>query len=233
MKLVHRIVVAAALAWFGSAGLALAEPISITSGAITIPPNAFEFAHVTLSGTDGVRPFALNGSISDVSFGVDQCRPCFPGSTDFSIRIGAFGAVEGDVAYGSESYRAGGSIVLDEEGSLSLEILGRATLPSSLPAVGDVATVTAPFTMTGRLFPPLIGGGRSNPLVGSGLATLQLFGDPIGDPAAAWAFRSAEYRLIDATRPGPVPEPATILLCGSGLVIAAMRRLRKANGTNG
>jgi hypothetical protein len=232
MKLVHRIVVATVLTWCPSAELALAEPISITSGVITIPEHSFEFADLTLSGTDGVRRFAFDGFISGISFGAQECRPCFPGGTDFSIHIPAFGAIRGDVTYGTESYRTGGSIVADEEGSLNLLILGRATLPSSLPAVGELATVTAPFTMTGHLVPPFSGGGRSNTLVGSGVATLQLFGDPIGDPVAAWAFRSGEYRFTSATDPGPVPEPATILLCGSGLALAVLRRRRKANRTN-
>jgi hypothetical protein len=229
MKLVHRIVVATVLAWCPSTDLAVAEPISITSGAITLPPGAFDFAHMTLSGSDGVRLFAFNGFISGVSFGVYECRPC---RTDFSIRIPAFGAIEGDVTYGPESYRTGGSIVADEEGSLNLLILGRATLPSSLPAVGELATVTAPFTMTGHLAPPFGGGGRSNTLVGSGMATLQLFGDPGGSQGPEWAFGSGEYRFTGPTDPGPVPEPATILLCGSGLALAVLRRRRKANATN-
>jgi hypothetical protein len=228
MDRVHRIVVATVLAWFAATGLAVAEPISITSGIITLGRE--ESAPITLSGTDGARLFAVNGDITDISFAAHECLPCVPGRPDFSIDIFAFGAIRGDVTYGTDSYHVGG--INDEDGALNLTILGRATLPASLPAVGDVATVTAPFTMTGVLFPPFGGSGRSNTLVGSGVATLQLFGDPIGDPVAAWAFLSGEYRFTGATDPGPVPEPATILLCGSGLALAVLRRRRKANATN-
>jgi hypothetical protein len=106
-------------------------------------------------------------------------------------------------------------------------ILGRAALPS--PPAAGVATVTARLTMTGRLFAPFHNVGRD--LVGSGAATVQLVSDPsVPEQGPAWAFSSAEYRFSGATNPGPVPEPATILLCGSGLAPAVLRRRRKANG---
>jgi hypothetical protein len=229
MKLVHRIVVAAVLAWLGSSGLALAEPISITSGVISLTRDPTTSVPMTLSGTDGVRSFAFNGLLEgDLSYGAHTCDPCGATATDFSIAIPAFSASHGDVTYGSESYTV--ERVFDD-GELHVFILGRAPLPPSPPAVGDVATVTAPFTMTGALFPPFGSGGRANTLVGSGVATLELFVDSSGSQGPAWTFHSGEYRFT-AADPGPVPEPATILLCGSGLAFAALRRRRKANGTN-
>jgi hypothetical protein len=77
MHRVHRIVVAAVLAWFAATGLAVAEPISITSGIITLGRE--ESAPITLSGTDGARLFAVNGDITDISFGAHECLPCFQG----------------------------------------------------------------------------------------------------------------------------------------------------------
>jgi len=230
MKRVHRIVVAAVLGWFASAGLATAEPISITSGVLTLSSDQTASVPMTLSGTDGVRSFAFRGFIeSDLAHGVYECKPCGRTATGFSIAIPGFGASHGDVTYGSESYTVG---KVFEDGGLNVFILGRATLPSSLPEVGDVATVTAPFTMTGGLFAPFDSGGRDSTLVGSGVATLQLFGDPGNEQGPAWAFRAGEYRFTGGAVPGPVPEPATIFLCGSGLALAVLRRRRNANGTN-
>jgi hypothetical protein len=227
MKLVHRIVVAAVLASLGSSGLALAEPISITSGVIALTRDATAHSPMTLSGTDGVRSFAFSGLLeSQVNYEARDCNPCGATATDFSIAILTNGGSHGDVTYGPESYTVGGF----EDGGLSVFILGRAALPPSPPAAG-VATVTAPFTMTGRLFAPFDNVGRE--LVGSGVATVQLVSDPsVPEQGPAWAFSSAEYRFTGAADPGPVPEPATILLCGSGLAFAVLRRRRKANGAH-
>jgi hypothetical protein len=226
MKLVHRIVVAAVLAWLGSSGLALAEPISITSGVLTLLRQTNHGLPMTLTGTDGVRSFAFSGLVEgDLAWGAEECRPCRPTATDLSIVApGAF--AHGEVTYGPDSYTVPGG---DFDGAfLTVQILGRASIPPSPPAV-DVATVTAPFTMTGFLGAPFSGGQQSrNTLVGSGVATVQLVNDTSFSPAA-WFFNSAEYRFT-AADPGPVPEPATILLCGSGLALAVLRRRRKANG---
>jgi hypothetical protein len=226
MKLVHRFVVATVLAWCPSTDLAVAEPISITSGVTRLTRDQTASMPMTLWGTDGVRSFAFSGLLGgDSGWGAHTCDPCRATATDFSIDLSVSPSF-GDVTYGSEGYRVPAEF--PEDPNLYVSIRGRAPLPPSPPAVGDVATVTAPFTMTGALFPPF--GGRANTLVGSGVATLDLRVDPFGSEGPVWGFRSGEYRFTDATSPAPVPEPATILLCGSGLALAVLRRRRKANG---
>lgn len=230
MGRLRRVLLLLAMVSMAGGTFAAAEPIIITTGSITLPQDTFDPEQpITLSGSDGVRPFTLIGDIDsdDSNLAAYTCRPCVEGTTQLSINIAAFGTVHGDVTYGSESYVTGsGTSNSPDQGLLSIEIVGALSLSALPPAPGEVVTITAPFTMTGSLLAPeLPGGGRSNQLLGSGMADVRLFGDPV-DGVPLWSFHSAEYRFLTSESPNPVPEPASMLLLGSGLTALAVRRGR-------
>jgi hypothetical protein len=114
MKLVHRIVVAAVLAWLGSSGLALAEPISITSGVIALTRDATAHSPMTLSGTDGVRSFAFSGLLeAQVNYEARDCNPCGATATDVSIAILTNGGSHVTSRTGQKATRWGDSKMAD------------------------------------------------------------------------------------------------------------------------
>jgi hypothetical protein len=98
----------------------------------------------------------------------------------------------------------------------SLELDGMTTLP---PVTGPSIVITAPFMVNERsLFEPP--DARSVPLRGKGVATLTLHANP---SFPVWEFSQLRYTF---QAPAPVPEPATLVLVGSGLV-GTLLRFRK------
>jgi len=204
--------------WLSLARPADAEPILIRMGGIdfdtTGPPglslSGDAFFLVSLFPTQG-SPLA--------------CVPpggCAPGtSVSLSLVLGApsldFDLGSGFAVVGENSY---GAIVGDRvkfRGQLSFDA---ATLP--VPD-GDRVRLTSPFVLTGSIaafqdassIVPLF----QADVTGSGIASLVLQRNPLG----VYQFQAFDYRIQD-----PVPEPATLLLFGSGVAGLAIRRYRRA-----
>jgi len=215
---------AAAILGTSVPGIASAEPVTITSGFISVPPRLS--SPTQLEGSDGVLPFAFMGFISSASsISLRNCTPCSPTATMISLAISTAGLdVPGTVTYGDDTYQAGG-LDIETQGAVALNITGLAPLPPAPSTPNELATVTAPFELAASHFaPPCCGRFPSgNDLRGSGIATVSLFADPtVGVPV--WAFRSAVYQFGNQA---PIPEPASFVLLASGLAGIMVRRLRK------
>lgn len=125
--------------------------------------------------------------------------------------LATFGGVSFQLGLGPPATNA--SALVDFTGSvLAPEFDGAATV-----------TLTAPFDLVGvfRHFTcPLCPLPGTEDLIGGGIAELTLgrFAGPIGD---LWGYRSISYELH------PVPEPASLLLVGSGLVAVGVMGWRR------
>ena len=206
--------------------LTSADPVTITSGTISVPPGLASLP-IQLLGTDGVLPFSFTGQISNSShIEVRSCRPCDANATMVSLGLQSNGLdVTGMLSYGDDHYGVGN--LADTYGNVFLIISGSALLPPPPSTINQLATITGGFALDRAFFQPPIRGGPFNPgntLLGSGVATVSLFAEDIGG-ALHWSLSSAEYRFSE---PAPTPEPASFLLLLSGLAGVALRR-RKIN----
>ena len=233
MRLYLRPAIAAAILWAAGLSLASADPVTITSGSITVT-GATGFSPVQLQGTDGVSPFTFTGGIApDSIIAVRHCsiNPCGLTETSLSLAINSSGGdMPGTLIYGEDSYRVGGTS--DSVGSLIFLISGFVLLPPPPSAVDLVATLTGGFQLdpSSRFTRPIDGGPFQHSgalLSGAGLATVTL-GTEVVSGVPHWVFRTAEYRFGDTV---PTPEPASMVLLFSGLVGIALQRRRRGRAT--
>jgi hypothetical protein len=199
-----------------SAAPARADQIALTGGILDLQVFSGTLAGGLIS-VIGDRGFTFTGSMSG-AFDEPVGNPMVPG-TSIALRGGASGlGVGGAVTLDGVTYSPVGT--LDSTAFVSVEI---ATLPAMLPLVLNASSaITAPM-MLGLLFS--VDGQFSHTLFGTGTATIFL-GEDRGFGVPSWRVTGLGADL--STAQSPVPEPAAILLVGSGLAWAAVRRRRAA-----
>jgi hypothetical protein len=207
-------VAAAGVLCLGVASPASAEPITITAGSIVFPkPEIFQLGPISIAGTRG---FSIEGGIDTGESRVDPIAECFPCEPGIHFGLGAqftASAFLADATLDGQTYPNFG---FGFDVFASLELDGTTTLPE---VKGPSIVVTAPFVVNeGSFFQPRDAAGL--PLRGGGVVTLTLTANPF---IPVWEFSQVRY---DFQTPAPVPEPATLVLVGGGLV-GTLLRFRK------
>ena len=203
-----------------------ADPISMTSGALAFGVPSGYAAPLTLNGTG----FTYAGS-PQMPFGgrLDAYQACL----DFHCRSGAtvslFSSWSGHHISGGiatldgRTFTAVGSLAANS--SLFGEWTGTLTIPTGFTA----GTLSAPFLFTGGFSYEAVDrlSWQTRDLAGAGTATLTFSAwPPGGDPVGGSLFLdSIRY---DFESPAATPEPASMLLLGTGLAAVMIRRRSSA-----
>jgi hypothetical protein len=201
----------------GAGTRAVADPVTITSGAIVVPkPDLGQAVPIAIAGTRG---FSMEGVLITREGNFDPlilCRPCWPTTTDLSVgfSVGGLGII-GNVTLDGKVYRVGS---LNYSSFMYLQLIGTTALP---PVNAPTLVIHAPFTVANSVFQYELtpgAGATSVPLRGRGTATAWFRAYPFG--LAAWEFSRMRYDFV-------VPEPSTLILVGGGLAATLLRSRKR------
>jgi len=207
-------VVVAAVLSVAVPGSVTADPVVITSGTINVTsPLSFPSALISIEGD----AFSLTGRLSEG--GAITCFPCPAGSHPIAVSWGGTmgtgsGTVNGTLY--SSLFFAGTGFTVE----------GTATLPSDGPSM---FSLTFPFSVAaGSTIWGYSDRERTNrvfvlDVAGSGTAEMTVARPPSG--LVLWDTQALSY-TFGATE-APIPEPASLLLLGTGLAGVVVRRARR------
>ena len=219
MVLSRRCIVLFSAAMLLTIGRAAAEPIQLTSGGLDWHSGSTAVA-ISLGSDDFI--FTGTGSIAGGIFTPwNQCSvpECVPGSLVDLTSYWSGLDLPGTATYQGQTFTAVGSA--NATSSLEAQWTGTAMIPADF-AGGDV---TAPFTFSGTFYYGSDPNLPASPLHLSGSGTATLSYSPFAPFPGAFHLDAASY-AFGAETPAPTPEPASMLLLGTGLVALAARRHR-------
>jgi len=195
---------------------ASADPIRIAGGSVILVGQFTTENVVDIHGTQGFRGEFIPGQVN----GQWLCRPC--GAPGDPISLDAFVSTvdgTGTVEFAGVQHPVGATILSPGDAAVSLQQRGG---PVTLPSLSPRASLSVPFELGAGSFLVLDNGSPGLvevPLIGRGTATLDVIANQSGD--ALWELSSLRYDFA------PTPEPATVLLVGTGMFALAARRSRR------
>jgi len=192
-----------------TAASAHADLIIVTSGSFSFFTNSGEGGPLELFGTNG---FSLSGGAQLGNTGPGCCLS--PGVESSFHGSWCCNDLPGIATYGGETFTNLGG--LNSANQVTVEFVSETF---TLPPIAASATIVVPFTLTGTFRGAPGNGNLVQPtvmaeLVGSGIGTLTLFNAQLSTPL----WNPAIVTLALST-PTAVPEPSTMVLTGTGLIL--------------
>lgn len=196
-----------------TAASAYADPILIlvTSGSGSIFPNSDRGGPIELFGTNG---FSLSANPGSGITGPGCCLS--PGAESSFHASWCCNDLPGIATFGGETFTN-----LGGPNSANQVTVDFASATFTLPPIAASATIEAPFTLTGTFRGAPGDGNLAQPtvdalLVGSGIGTLTLINQSL---ASIPAWNPVSITLALSTPITAVPEPSTMLVVGTGLIL--------------
>jgi hypothetical protein len=209
---------------FTAVSRAHADPVTITGGFLFAAGLNVVSPQSTVVGTDGFS-IRTNLAISLTEGRIDPLGFCL-GESDCAPgrRLGVGGvldAFDGGLLNTVLTLRG---VEYEEVRGFDYSLLLRPEGFFTVPEFGasNTATITAPFTLTGFFSDNLLI--EQTFFSGRGTATIRLRRS-LNPEHVGWMGSEVRY---DFASPNPVPEPATLLLLGTGVTAAWLRRRRTA-----